>query len=132
MLLGATESCRDPNKAQQLPSQLVNFFLAWLLPVQTILTLGSIPLALQYADKMVGLLKSSEATLAAASFTSHIHISPPLGRARLKVVELLAVLLRTGEAGPEAAFVEAGVLPLCLQLFQQFPFNNLLHYQVPN
>ncbi len=57
-------------------------------------------------------------------------LSPRLGRTRLKVVELLAALLRSGGPAVEAAVVQAGVVGTCLRLFAAFPFNNLLHQGV--
>lgn len=88
------------------------------------------PAAPQFVEPLVAVLRSSDATLPAASETSYGLLQPPLGRCRLKVVELLAALLRAGDdAAPEAALSAGGALPLCLQLFQQFPFNNLLHFQ---
>ena len=56
---------------------------------------------------------------------------PPLGRHRLKVVELLAVLVRCGCAAmTEEPIVLSSAVPRCLRLFSAFPFNNLLHHSV--
>ncbi|KAG1666584.1 hypothetical protein FOA52_000551 [Chlamydomonas sp. UWO 241] len=57
-------------------------------------------------------------------------LDPPLGRHRLKVVELLSVLMRVGSDAAEAAIVSAGAVPACLRLFAKHPFNNLLHHSV--
>lgn len=57
-------------------------------------------------------------------------LAPPLVRARLKVVELLAVLLRSGSSAAEAAVIQSGVVAQCLSLFATYPFNNLLHHCV--
>jgi serine/threonine-protein phosphatase 6 regulatory subunit 3 len=57
-------------------------------------------------------------------------LTPPLGRARLRVVELLAVLLRSGLPSAEAAVMSADAVRICLGLFARYPFNNLLHSQV--
>lgn len=56
-------------------------------------------------------------------------LQPPLGRARLRIVELLAALLRVGDDGVDAVLIGAGALPLVQQLFVAYPFNNLLHHQ---
>ena len=56
---------------------------------------------------------------------------PRLGSARLKGVETVAALVRIGNADADLAVAEAGLIPRCLELFLLFPFNNLLHHQVP-
>lgn len=57
-------------------------------------------------------------------------LSPPMGSARLKVVELLAALARSGMKPAETALLECGAVRRCLQLFAQHPFNSLLHRHV--
>jgi serine/threonine-protein phosphatase 6 regulatory subunit 3 len=59
-------------------------------------------------------------------------LAPPLGRARLKVVELLAVLLQVGDEAADGALIAAGALALVMELFARYPFNNLLHHQLFN
>ena len=56
---------------------------------------------------------------------------PRLGSARLKGVETVAALVRIGNADADIAVAESGLIPRCLDLFLLFPFNNLLHHQVP-
>lgn len=53
----------------------------------------------------------------------------PLGSARLTVIALLAVLLRTGLHAAEQAVIEAGLLKRCSKLFVDYPFNSILHHQ---
>uniref|UniRef100_A0A7S0WRG6 Uncharacterized protein n=1 Tax=Chlamydomonas leiostraca TaxID=1034604 RepID=A0A7S0WRG6_9CHLO len=89
----------------------------------------------QHLPKLVELLNADSQGPAALVVpppheTPYGTLAPPLGRARLKVVELLAVLLRSGSSTAEAAIMQAGVVPLCLQLFAQYPFNNILHHCV--
>lgn len=43
---------------------------------------------------------------------------------------MVAALARLGAAEAEAALVGAGLLPRCMELFLQYPFNNMLHHQV--
>jgi hypothetical protein len=50
----------------------------------------------------------------------------------LKAVETVAALVRVGNADADAALVAAGLVPRCLDLFLRFPFNTLLHHQVPS
>lgn len=57
-------------------------------------------------------------------------LAPPLGRAKLKVTELLGALLRSGGEETDTAVREAKALELCLRLFEQYPFNNMLHHNV--
>jgi serine/threonine-protein phosphatase 6 regulatory subunit 3 len=57
-------------------------------------------------------------------------LAPPLGRARLRIVELLAALLRVGGDAADAAIIGARALPLVQALFLAYPFNNLLHHQM--
>lgn len=57
-------------------------------------------------------------------------LSPPLGSARLKAVEMVAALARLGSPEAEDALISAELLPRCMALFVQYPFNNLLHHQV--
>jgi hypothetical protein len=57
-------------------------------------------------------------------------LQPPLGRARLRVVELLAVLLRVGDDTVDAALIQAQSFQVVQELFVAYPFNNLLHHQM--
>lgn len=57
-------------------------------------------------------------------------LEPPLGRARLRIVELLAVLLRVGDDAVDAALIQAESLQIVQELFVAYPFNNLLHHQM--
>lgn len=57
-------------------------------------------------------------------------LQPPLGRARLRIVELLAALLRVGEDAVDAALIQAQSLQIVQELFVAYPFNNLLHHQM--
>lgn len=57
-------------------------------------------------------------------------LAPPLGRARLRIVELLAALLRVGGDAADVTIIGSGALPLVQALFMAYPFNNLLHHQM--
>ncbi|GAB4814745.1 hypothetical protein N2152v2_001791 [Parachlorella kessleri] len=57
-------------------------------------------------------------------------VSPPMGSSRLKAVELLAVLMRTGDATAEAAVMGTPAVQKCMELFLAYPFNNALHRHV--
>jgi serine/threonine-protein phosphatase 6 regulatory subunit 3 len=73
---------------------------------------------------------AAEAPALTALETPYGLLSPPLGRAKLKVVELMAVLLRSGDTVAERGIIASGGVPVCLELFQAYPFNNLLHHSV--
>ena len=57
-------------------------------------------------------------------------LQTPLGSARLTVVALIAVLLRTELRSAEEAVMEATLLSLCQSLFISYPFNSILHHKV--
>eukprot|EP00250_Pteridium_aquilinum_P014961 c22305_g3_i1 orf=689-3370(+) len=64
--------------------------------------------------------------------TTYGELRPPLGTHRLKIVEFLAVLLRTSSEGAQQELVKLGAIQLVLNLFFDYPFNNLLHHHVEN
>ncbi|KIZ05115.1 Serine/threonine-protein phosphatase 6 regulatory subunit 2 [Monoraphidium neglectum] len=84
---------------------------------------------LVYLPQLVAFL-ATPGDASAVQETTYGLLSPPLGRARLKVLELLAVLLHVGDEGVEAALVASGALALAMDLFARYPFNNLLHHRV--
>lgn len=57
-------------------------------------------------------------------------LSPPLGTARLTVIALVAVLLRTATPAAESSLMRSGAISRCLQLVRAFPLNSILHHQV--
>ena len=89
--------------------------------------LSAVAAIVKHLPKLVDLLQSEESS---TQETPYGLLSPPLGRPRLKIVELLAVLVRSGDSTSEAAVVQSGAVRLCLQLFVKYPFNNLLHHSV--
>jgi serine/threonine-protein phosphatase 6 regulatory subunit 3 len=62
--------------------------------------------------------------------TTYGQLQPPLGIHRLKIVEFIAVLLRTNSDGARKELVSSGAIQLLLKLFFDYPFNNILHHQV--
>jgi len=83
---------------------------------------------LVYLPQLVSFLASQDTD--AVQETPYGLLAPPLGRARLKVVELLAVLLHVGDEDVDGALIAANAMGLVMDLFAQYPFNNLLHHQV--
>ncbi len=72
---------------------------------------------------------------AAVAAAAHGGVAAPaaavaLGLVRVKVVALIAALLRAGDAAADEAIVQAEVLPLLLELFVRYPFHNVLHHHV--
>jgi serine/threonine-protein phosphatase 6 regulatory subunit 3 len=57
-------------------------------------------------------------------------LAPPLGLARLKAVEVIYALLNQSDPVAEEGIMESGAIIKCLDLFLEFPFNNLLHHRV--
>lgn len=56
-------------------------------------------------------------------------LRPPLGSVRLTIIELVAVLLRTGSEEAERAIIGSSAVQEVLQVFLRFPFNSILHHQ---
>ncbi|KAL3653028.1 hypothetical protein CASFOL_002709 [Castilleja foliolosa] len=62
--------------------------------------------------------------------TSYGELKPPLGHYRLKIVDFLAVLLKTGNEVAEKELVSSGTIRRVLDLFFEYPYNNALHHHV--
>ncbi|XP_057954501.1 uncharacterized protein LOC131148655 isoform X2 [Malania oleifera] len=62
--------------------------------------------------------------------TTYGELRPPLGKHRLKIVEFIAVLLRTGNEVAENELVTSGTVQRVLDLFFEYPYNNSLHHHV--
>jgi len=84
---------------------------------------------LAYLPQLVAFLAAGQEG-GATQETPYGLLAPPLGRARLKVVELLAVLLQVGDEAVDGALMAANAMGLVMDLFARYPFNNLLHHQL--
>ncbi|KAI3843754.1 hypothetical protein MKW92_035211 [Papaver armeniacum] len=62
--------------------------------------------------------------------TTYGELKPPLGKHRLKIVEFIAVMLRSGNEIAEKELVSSGAIRRILELFFEYPFHNALHHQV--
>ncbi|GLU02494.1 hypothetical protein SLE2022_197430 [Rubroshorea leprosula] len=62
--------------------------------------------------------------------TTYGQLRPPLGKHRLKIVEFIAVLLKTGNETVENELVSSGTIRRVLDLFFEYPYNNALHHHV--
>ncbi|KAG8387669.1 hypothetical protein BUALT_Bualt02G0045400 [Buddleja alternifolia] len=62
--------------------------------------------------------------------TTYGELRPPLGKHRLKIVEFLAVLLKTGNEVAEKELVASGTIRRVLDLFFEYSYNNALHHHV--
>ncbi|XP_052198873.1 uncharacterized protein LOC127805995 [Diospyros lotus] len=62
--------------------------------------------------------------------TTYGELRPPLGKHRLKIVEFIAVLLKTGNEVAEKELVRSGTIQRVIDLFLEYPFNNSLHHHV--
>ncbi|XP_043703712.1 serine/threonine-protein phosphatase 6 regulatory subunit 2-like [Telopea speciosissima] len=65
-----------------------------------------------------------------ALHTTYGELRPPLGKHRLKIVEFIAVLSRTGNEVAEQELVNSGAIQRVCNLFFEYPFNNSLHHHV--
>ncbi|KER27630.1 hypothetical protein T265_05352 [Opisthorchis viverrini] len=58
-------------------------------------------------------------------------LNPPLGRGRLAVAQFFALLMALpAETGIAAALIKEGVVKTLMDLFEQYPFNTLIHQAV--
>ncbi|XP_039028495.1 serine/threonine-protein phosphatase 6 regulatory subunit 3-like isoform X2 [Hibiscus syriacus] len=64
--------------------------------------------------------------------TTYGELRPPLGKYRLKIVEFISVLLRTGNEAAEKELVSSGTIQRVLDLFFEYSYNNALHHHVEN
>ncbi|XP_019413562.1 PREDICTED: serine/threonine-protein phosphatase 6 regulatory subunit 3-like isoform X2 [Lupinus angustifolius] len=62
--------------------------------------------------------------------TTYGELKPPLGRHRLKIVEFIAVLIKTGNEVAEKELVNSGTIQRVIDLFFEYPYNNALHHHV--
>ncbi|XP_028808034.1 serine/threonine-protein phosphatase 6 regulatory subunit 3 isoform X2 [Neltuma alba] len=62
--------------------------------------------------------------------TTYGELRPPLGKHRLKIVEFIAVLLRTGGEVAQKELVSSGMIRRVIDLFFEYPYNNPLHHYV--
>ncbi|XP_024985478.1 serine/threonine-protein phosphatase 6 regulatory subunit 3-like isoform X2 [Cynara cardunculus var. scolymus] len=62
--------------------------------------------------------------------TTYGQLKPPLGKHRLKIVEFIAVLLKTGNEIAEKELISSGTIQRVLDLFFEYPYNNALHHHV--
>ncbi|KAB2614765.1 serine/threonine-protein phosphatase 6 regulatory subunit 3 [Pyrus ussuriensis x Pyrus communis] len=62
--------------------------------------------------------------------TTYGELRPPLGKHRLKIVEFIAVLLRSGNEEAEKELVSSGTIQRVIDLFFEYPYNSSLHHHV--
>nr|XP_043625504.1 serine/threonine-protein phosphatase 6 regulatory subunit 3-like isoform X2 [Erigeron canadensis] len=62
--------------------------------------------------------------------TTYGQLKPPLGKHRLKIVEFISVLLKTGNEIAEKELISSGTIQRVLDLFFEYPYNNALHHHV--
>ncbi|KAB1226264.1 Serine/threonine-protein phosphatase 6 regulatory subunit 3 [Morella rubra] len=62
--------------------------------------------------------------------TTYGELRPPLGKHRLKIVEFIAVLLKTANDAAENELVSSGTIQRIIDLFFEYPYNNSLHHHV--
>ncbi|KAK9072612.1 hypothetical protein SSX86_009047 [Deinandra increscens subsp. villosa] len=62
--------------------------------------------------------------------TTYGQLKPPLGKHRLKIVEFIAILLKTRNEIAEQELISSGTIQRVLDLFFEYPYNNALHHHV--
>ncbi|KAK7404738.1 hypothetical protein VNO78_05694 [Psophocarpus tetragonolobus] len=62
--------------------------------------------------------------------TTYGELRPPLGKHRLKIVEFIAVLLKSGNEVAEKELANSGTIQRIIDLFFEYPYNNSLHHHV--
>ncbi|KAF8114139.1 hypothetical protein N665_0041s0028 [Sinapis alba] len=62
--------------------------------------------------------------------TTYGQLRPPLGSHRLKIVEFIAILLKTRSEATGKELASSGAIGRVLDLFFEYPYNNALHHQV--
>ncbi|XP_024017094.1 serine/threonine-protein phosphatase 6 regulatory subunit 3 isoform X2 [Morus notabilis] len=62
--------------------------------------------------------------------TTYGELRPPLGKHRLKIVEFIAVLLRSSNEAAEKELVNSGTIKRVIDLFFEYPYNNALHHHI--
>ncbi|XP_014493886.1 serine/threonine-protein phosphatase 6 regulatory subunit 3 isoform X2 [Vigna radiata var. radiata] len=62
--------------------------------------------------------------------TTYGELRPPLGKHRLKIVEFIAVLLKTGNEVAEKELANSGTIRRVIDLFFEYPYNNSLHHHI--
>ncbi|GAA0168952.1 phosphatase modulator [Lithospermum erythrorhizon] len=62
--------------------------------------------------------------------TTYGELRPPLGKHRLKIVEFIAVLLKSGNDIAEKEMISSGTIRRVIDLMFEYPYNNALHHHV--
>lgn len=62
--------------------------------------------------------------------TTYGELKPPLGKHRLKIVEFIAVLLKTENETAEKELISSGTIQRIIDLFFEYSYNNALHHHV--
>ncbi|KAH6826236.1 SIT4 phosphatase-associated family protein [Perilla frutescens var. hirtella] len=65
-----------------------------------------------------------------ALLTTYGKLQPPLGKRRLKIIEFISVLVAVSSDVAEKELIRLGAVERILELFFQYPYNNLLHHHV--
>lgn len=80
-------------------------------------------------SQFVSLLKEVE-NIQGEMEMSYGVLRPPLGQMRLRIVEVLSMLFRTGGAKTYTALMDADTLGVLFGLMRRYPFNNFLHSEI--
>ncbi|KAK9810040.1 hypothetical protein WJX72_003859 [[Myrmecia] bisecta] len=126
-LLEAKDSPADQHRSQQ-PNAEPDAAASAVHVFDAQMKAATVAGIVRYLPRLLDILDLSKAT--GTQETPFGLLSPPLGLARLKAVELAASIMHVKIAAAEEALIGCGAADVCMKLFLQFPFNNLLHQQV--
>ncbi|KAI4385495.1 hypothetical protein MLD38_003514 [Melastoma candidum] len=121
-------SLLDPKRSTVSSSLLQSFRSQHLYESPSHVTAETINAMLPKLGDLLKILNlSSDQTIMP---TTYGELHPPLGKHRLKIVEFIAVLMRTGNEAAEKELVSSGTIKRIFDLFFEYPFNNALHHHV--
>ncbi|KAF8110305.1 hypothetical protein N665_0085s0034 [Sinapis alba] len=127
--LSVCTSLLDPRKSATSSSSMFNSYSGQQMFV------SPVPVSQETIGAMLPKLSDLLMLLTVASDgrvlpTTYGELRPPLGKHRLKIVEFIAVLLRTESEAAQKELVSSGTVKRTLDLFFEYPYNNALHHQV--
>ena len=85
---------------------------------------------IRFIPHLTGMLSRPSPTAVETQEIPYGVLVPPLGRQRITVIELGQALLATNESIAVRAMLDSDFIPKAMDLFQQYPFNSILHSNV--
>lgn len=85
---------------------------------------------IRFIPHLTGMLQRPSPTAVESQELPYGILTPPLGRQRITVIELGQALLATNESVAVRAMLDSEFIPRAMDLFQQYPYNSILHSNV--